>query len=99
MCLNAIVSMKSFIGSETSLMHAIRWRDATMVDLLLRFRADSEEIDATGKTALHKACILRESSLKSASSALEMVQILLKYGADLTAIDKVKTLVCMGRFL
>lgn len=80
--------LKSFVGSETALMHAIRWRDAAIVDVLLRYRADCEEIDTTGKTALHKACILRESSLKNTSTALEIVQVLLKHKADLSAIDK-----------
>lgn len=92
--------IQSFVGSETALMHAIRWRDAAIVDVLLRYRADCEEIDTTGKTALHKACILRESSLKNTSTALEIVQVLLKHKADLSAIDKVTNVltVTIGAF-
>lgn len=70
-------------------MHAISWRRAKMIDLLLRYRADSEEIDHHRKTALHKACQLKDSSLASASSALEMVTLLCQHRADLDAVDKV----------
>eukprot|EP01033_Poteriospumella_lacustris_P006513 gene6513-4692_t len=75
-------------SSETALMHAISWRNAMIVDVLLRYRADSERPDAHGKTALHKACALRDSSLKDMSSIVEIVDVLLKHRADLDAVDK-----------
>lgn len=71
-------------------MHAISWRNAMIVDVLLRYRADSERPDAHGKTALHKACALRDSSLKDMSSIVEIVDVLLKHRADLDAVDKVR---------
>lgn len=74
-------------------MHAISWRNAMIVDVLLRYRADSERQDAHGKTALHKACALRDSSLKDMSSIVDIVEVLLKHRADLEAVDKVRLVV------
>lgn len=74
-------------------MHAISWRNAMIVDVLLRYRADSERPDAHGKTALHKACALKDSSLKDMSSIVDIVAVLLKHRADLEATDKVSVTV------
>lgn len=73
----------------TALNHAISWRNATIVDILLRYGADTELIDHQRKTALHRACSLRDSSLKDMSTIVEIVDVLLKHRADLETIDKV----------
>lgn len=71
-------------------MHAISWRDAMIVDVLLRYKAQVNAIDSvSGKTALHRACALRESALTHTSTVMDLVNTLSKYDADWTITDKV----------
>jgi len=87
---NPNIRLKSYTNSETALMHAVRWRDAAIVELLLKYGANINEFDneKTRKTALYTACSLKDSEFQENSTSDEMVRLLLRHGANLSLLDK-----------